>query len=360
MSAAKKTPAIKQLTISPRPEESSNRILISRMSAIGDTILTLPVAGALRDAYPDAFLAWVVERKSAAMVRGHEFLDAVIELERGWFTSPKGIWDARQRLRALQVDTAIDCQGNTKSALACHLSGAKRRIGHRGYHGAELSQWLNNVLVKTTKPHLTDRSLGLLGPLAIKQSRIRWQLPVPAEARAWAKTWRRQNPQRLVILNPGASWDSKLWEMDRFGAVASYLETQYQAKSVVIWGNAKERALAEEVIEMSGGSATLAPDTDLLHLAALLGAADMMISADSGPMHMAVAMGTQTIGLHGSTRAIDSGPYGPPHRAVQRTFHDGTRRERRSAANTAMRAISVEDVQAEIDRIFSKRQANAA
>ncbi|WP_068135504.1 glycosyltransferase family 9 protein [Roseimaritima ulvae] len=330
------------------------------MSAIGDTILTLPVAGALRDAYPNAFIAWVVEKKSAAMVRQQEFLDSVVELERGWFTSPRGIFEARRRLRKLNIDTAIDCQGNTKSALACWLSGAERRIGHAGYHGSELSGWLNNLLVPTRKPHLTDRSLGLLEPLAIKQPRIRWQLPVPAEAIEWAEAWRRRFPQRLAVLNPGASWDSKLWEMDRFGAVATHLDNVHQTRSVVIWGNAQEREWGEEIVEMSGGTAVLAPDTNLLHLAALLGTADLFISGDSGPMHMAVAMGTRTIGLHGATRAADSGPYGPPHVALQRAFHDGNRRERRAAGNTAMRAITVEDVCQSIDKIFAQPHAAAA
>ncbi len=338
----------------------SPRLLISRMSAIGDTILTLPVAGALRDAYPDAFIAWVVEQKSAAMVRQHAFLDAVVELQRGWFTSPRGILKARRQLRALNIDTSIDCQGNTKSALACWLSGAERRIGHAGYHGSELSGWLNNLLVPTTKPHLTDRSLGLLEPLAVKQPRIRWQLPVPAEATAWAEAWRRRFPQRLAILNPGASWASKLWEMDRFGAVACHLDSVHQTRSVVIWGNAQEREWAEEIVEMSGGTAALAPDTNLLHLAALLGTADLFISADSGPMHMAVAMGTRTIGLHGSTRAADSGPYGPPHISIQRAFHEGTRRERRAADNAAMRAITVEDVCRSVDKVFAKQVSAAA
>ncbi|SRR6056297_125688 len=344
----------------PKKKEKSPRVLISRMSAIGDTILTLPVAGALRDAYPDAFIAWVVEKKSAAMVRNQSFLDAVVELDRGWFTSPRGIASARRRLRKLDVDTAIDCQGNTKSALACWLSGAKRRIGHAGYHGGELSRFLNNVLLPTSKPHLTDRSLGLLEPLAIKQPRIRWQLPVPVEATAWAGTWRRRFPGRVAILNPGASWASKLWEMDRFGAVAAYLATEHQTRSVVIWGNAREREWAEEIVEMSGGTAILAPDTNLLHLAALLGTAELFISGDSGPMHMAVAMGTKTIGLHGSTRAEDSGPYGPPHIALQREYLEGNRRQRRAANNAAMRAITVEDVCQTIDRLLITKQTVAA
>ena len=97
---------------------SGPRILISRLSAIGDAILTLPVACALRAEFPDAYLGWVVERKAAPMVRGHRALDTVIQLDRKWFVSPSGIQTARSLLRPHQFDISIDCQGNTKSALA--------------------------------------------------------------------------------------------------------------------------------------------------------------------------------------------------------------------------------------------------
>ena len=108
--------------------ESSPRILISRMSAIGDAILTMPVACALRQQFPKAYIAWVVEKKAAPMVRGHEAVNNVIELERGWFTSPRGIREARRILRPERFDISIDCQGLTKSALAGWLSGARKRM----------------------------------------------------------------------------------------------------------------------------------------------------------------------------------------------------------------------------------------
>ena len=103
--------------------DAAPRILICRMSAIGDTILTLPVACALREHFPDAFIAWAVEMKAAPMVRKHQFLDRVIEFERGWFTSPRGMRSAREELRSHKFDVTIDCQGLTKSSLAAWLSG---------------------------------------------------------------------------------------------------------------------------------------------------------------------------------------------------------------------------------------------
>lgn len=335
--------------------ESNPRILISRMSAIGDAILTLPVACALRRNLPNAHIAWVVEKKAAPMVRGHEALDEVIELERGWFTSLRKSRDVRRRLRQNgKFDIAIDCQGNTKSSLACYLSGARKRVGYAGRHGGELSRVLNNALVTPVFSHLTDRSLELLTGIGICSPKVKWKLPLSDMSRDWAKNWRRSiDSQRLAILNPGGTWASKLWEPNRFGATAKYLRDRYHYKNVVVWGTPAERQMAEVIVRESDGAAVLAPDTDLHHLAAMIETGDLFISGDTGPLHMAVAVGTSTIGLYGATRPGDSGPYGQI--ALQKAYEEGSRRHRRSADNSAMRAIGVEDVCEAIDQLESRR-----
>lgn len=331
------------------------RVLISRMSAIGDAILTLPVACALRTHFPDAYIGWVVEKKAAPMVRGHEALDAVIELERGWFTSPSRIREARNLLRPHRFQFSIDCQGNTKSSLAGRIAGAKQRIGYAGKHGCELSRMFNNTKVQTVFSHLTDRSLELLSPLGINSPQVRWQLPLPTEARTWAAGWRRSVPSsRLAVMNPGGTWASKLWEPSRFAEVARYLKTRYGYLSAVVWGTDAERKMAEQIVAESDNTAVLAPSTDLHHLGALIETSDLFISGDTGPLHMAVAVGATTIGLYGATRPKDCGPYRQV--ALQRAYESGSRRHRRSADNSAMRAITVRDVCEAIDKEEEKRR----
>jgi heptosyltransferase I len=330
------------------------RILIARMSAIGDTILTLPVACALRAHFPDAFLAWVVEEKSSAMVLGHACLDEVLVLPRGWFTSPRPLLAARRALRALRLDTTIDCQGMTKSAFACRLSGARQRIGLRGEHGRELSPWLNNQLVETHCSHVVDRSLELLAPLGIQQPAVQWQLPVDDASR------RRMREAvaglglagPYAVINPGATWNSKLWELDRFGRVAQHLGARHRLPTLVVWGGGRERVAAEQIVAESGGHAVLAPPSTLIELAALIEGGRLFVSADTGPLHMAVAVGTPSIGLYGATRREDCGPYGSPHVALQVEYQGGSHKERRRADNRAMRLITVEMVCAECDAML--------
>ena len=335
-----------------QPPRRPPRILISRLSAIGDAVLTLPVAGALRERFPDAYLGWVVEPKAAPVVRDHRALDAVIELPRGWFTSPPGILAARGELRRHEFDTCVDCQGNTKSALAGYLCGARRRIGYGGRHAGELSGLLNNLRVPTVLPHLTDRSLELLGPLEIHDPPIRWDLPVPDPDRLWAVRLRKSlAADRIAVLNPGGTWASKLWETDRFADTARYLADRYAYQSLVVWGTLEERLMAEEIVVAADGAARLAPETTLLSLAAVIGQCDLFISGDTGPLHLAVAVGTPTIGLYGATRPGDSGPYGAT--ALQNKYESGTRRHRRRATNRAMRAIGVRHVCQVVDQMHA-------
>lgn len=343
----------------PDAQRTAPRILISRMSAIGDCILTLPVACAIRQHIPDAFIGWVVEKKAAPMVRGHLVIDSVIELHRGWFTSRKGIQQAKHTLREHEFDVSIDCQGLTKSALAGYLSGAKNRIGFAGKHGGEVSRLLNNNRVTPVFSHVVDRSLELLIPLEIHSPQVNWKLPLSKTARSWARRWRRTiSAPKLAVINPGATWRSKLWETDRFAAVAKSAADRHGYHSVVVWGTFEERLMAEEIVKLSGGSASLAPNTDLDHLGALIETAHLFISGDTGPLHIAVAVGTDTIGLYGATRPGDSGPYG--HTAIQNEYESGSRKQRRRASNNAMRQIHVSDVQDAIDRIEEKRKLTEA
>ncbi|WP_302119463.1 glycosyltransferase family 9 protein [Allorhodopirellula heiligendammensis] len=335
------------------------RFLISRMSAIGDAILTLPVACCLRDYFPDAYIGWVVESKAAPMVRGHQALDAVIELQRGWFTSPRGVSETRATLRDHQFEIAIDCQGNTKSALAGKLSGASRRIGFSGKHAGELSRFLNNERITPVFHHITDRSLELLTALGIHHPQVRWALPLDEADRKWAQGFRNSiRTSRVAILNPGGTWPSKLWEADRFASTARYLADRYGYHSLVVWGSFDERLMAEEIVSLSQGTATLAPNTSLTTLAALIETSDLFISGDTGPLHMSVAVGTPTIGLYGATRPGDSGPY--EQSALQLQYEAGSRRHRRQASNRAMRAIGVEHVCAVIDDMHQLPVVRAA
>ena len=143
----------------------SPRILIVRLSAIGDVIHGVPVLCALREALPEAFLGWVVEGRAGDLLDGHPALDALVRVPRGWLKSPREIWRLHRRLHELRFDTTIDLQCLTKSAIAAWLSGARRRIGKGGSDGRELSRWFHNELVAVRR-HARDRTLSRLAQAA--------------------------------------------------------------------------------------------------------------------------------------------------------------------------------------------------
>ena len=327
------------------PIAGSPRILIVRLSALGDVIHGLPVACALRAAMPEARIGWVVEGRNADLIEGHPAINHLIRTPRGWWKSPAAILDLRRRLRALKFDFAVDLQCLTKSAAVAWLSGAKRRIGKAGVHGRELSKRFHNELIPVEGEHVIDHYLEMLRPLGIDSPRVRFDLPERDEDGAMAEQLMRSFrmvPRRFAVLNPGAGWNSKIWPPERYGDVARRLMVDFGMQSLAVWGVPSEKPLAEEIVAASKGAAKLAPPTTVAELAAVCRRAALFLGSDTGPMHLAVAVGTPTISMHGPSRAEWCGAYGKHNIRLQASYQDGSSQERRQADDAAMRAINVD------------------
>jgi lipopolysaccharide heptosyltransferase I len=320
------------------------RVLICRLSAIGDCILTLPLLCALRDQFPRAYLAWIVERGAAPLLEHHPCLDRLIVVNKGWMKSPWAVRQIRRELRALQFDIAIDPQSLTKSAVVARLSGAWQRIGFERPRGRELSRWLNNALVAPTKTHLVDAQLQLLEALGNDRPRVRFMVPrdEAAETRMDGLLRAMHLGCPFAVMNVGAGWDSRIWPAARYGRMAKFLGESRHLPSLMVWAGERERSWAEEAVAGSGGHALLAPPTSLPELCALLRRSRMYLGSDTGPMHLAAAVGTPCVGLFGTTQPSESGPYGAQHVCVQHHFQRGSSRQRRKAPNLAMCAITTD------------------
>ncbi len=338
--------------------EESPRILLVRLSAIGDVIHAMPIACALREYFPHAFLAWVVEERAGELIKGHSAIDQRIVLPHGWLRSPAGVWQLRKQLQDLAFDTAIDAQGLTKSAAVAWLSGAKRRIGMGGRWGREFSRWLNNELVDTDGLHAIERALKLLEPLGIRSPAVRFEPPVAtADQNVAAEIIASLGLDGgFVLIASGAGWPSKLWPVDRYAAVAAWLGRRWNLPSLLIWGNDAERARAEQIIAAAEGHARLCPKITLRQLAAAARRARFAIGSDTGPLHLAAAAGTPCIGLYGPWPADKHGPYGPQHINLQKMCMPGTTHQRRHAPASYMEAIDVELVCEACQRMMEPAQ----
>ena len=338
------------------------RILIVRLTAIGDVIHGLPVLCALRDQLPHARLGWVVEGRAGALLRGHPALDDLITVRRRWLKSPSAVRQLRQQLRQLHFDVAIDVQGLTKSAMAAWLSGAPQRIGFGDEKGRELSRWLNTHLVKTRADHVIDCNLELLEPLGITSPKVRFDVPEQPEDRDMAEKLIAQVgvQEGFALITPGAGWPSKVWPADRFAAVANYLGRAWGLPTIVVWAGDQERTWGAEIVAAARGHAQLAPATSLTELAALARRARLFVGSDTGPLHLAAAVGTPCVGLYGPMPAARNGPYGPQHVALEKTRFEGTSRQRRNAPREVIESILVDHVCDACDRILRRNTCHAA
>jgi ADP-heptose:LPS heptosyltransferase len=236
------------------------------------------------------------------------------------------------------------------------LSGAKRRIGFGGAWGRELSPWLNTELVGADGLHAVDRHLLLLGPLGIQSLAVRFDVPEgPAEAAAaQAIVEQADMTVGFALIGSGAGWPSKRWPAERYAAVAAHLGRSWGLPTMVIWGNNEEHARAEQIVAGSQNHAVVAPKMTLAQLAAVQRRARLFLGSDTGPLHLAAAVGTPCVGLYGPWPADKHGPYGPQHVTVQKMCMEGSTRQRRRAPPIYMESIDVASVCEACDCVLSR------
>ena len=328
-----------------RSSDSNPRILIVRLSAIGDCILTTPLIADIRGRYPNAYIAWAIEKRAAPLIDGHAGVDQLFVVPRHWMKSPRTLLAMRRQLKAGRFDVVLDPQSLIKSALLGWLSGAPKRIGFGYPAGRELAPVLNNCRVVPTGEHLVDRTLELLKPLGIEHSEAVFDLPQYGGVQSILDFPENcfGNEKRFALVNVGAGWPSKLWPADRYAEVVRYLGQRHQLPSMVLW-HGEERQTAADLVANSSGFGVLAPETSLRELAALSRRASLFIGSDTGPLHLAAAVHTPSVGLYGPTRPEHCGPYGFEHLAVQPPGDRTGLKMRNAKDNQSMLQIDVSRV----------------
>jgi heptosyltransferase-1 len=294
------------------------KALVVRLSSIGDVVHTLPAAAALRRQGFE--VGWLVEPLSRPLLEGNPGVGTVTvaPAARAFRLSPARA--AVARIRAERYDVALDFQGLWKSAGWARMSGARRTLGFGGAWRREpASAWLAGeaVPVPTEAVHVIDKNLALLRPLGIDALGLR-QFPLPvarAEEESVARQVAGQGLDAFVVLNAGGGWRNKLWPPERFGAVAIRLRDR-GLRSLVTWGPGEE-GLADRVVAQSEGAAVRCFPTTLLELTAVLRRARLVVAADTGPLHLACAVGTPVVGIYGPTDPARNGPWSPADRVVR-------------------------------------------
>lgn len=295
------------------------RILLIKPSSLGDIVHALPVVAALKEHWPAAHLTWFVKRQWADLVERAAGVDRVWPVDMtvmSWFGQARA-------LRAERFDLAVDLQGLFRSGAFAWLSGAPMRIGFA--NGREGSPWFykQRVPVPSVEMHAVDRYLlvaAALGACPTETPQFRFKM-LDADMAVVREVFQRKRvsmDRPWVAMNVSARWSTKRWPLSSFAVVLDQLHKEGLGPVVVI-GSSDEQCDAIQLRAL-----TKSPFIDLIGaiplgcLPALLSKAAAMITNDSGPMHIAAALGIPVVAMFGPTSAIRTGPYGAGHRVLTR------------------------------------------
>lgn len=323
------------------------RILLTRLSAIGDCLATVPLAVDIKKEWPQSKLTWIVDCGAASLLQAHPAIDRVIRINKKWMKDVSLWRQLRSQLKSEQFDLALDPQGLTKSSMLGWLSGAPVRIGFDRTHAREIAPWLVTHRISRCQRHMVDTYRQLLDPWR-ETTTGSGHFDMPRYAAEAEKVQQNIESMQLgsawVCINVGAGWPTKLWSPSRFAEVGQALYRKCGLKSLVVWSGEVERQSAEQIVHCLGPAGVLAPNTSLPELAEWLRAASLVLSSDTGPAHLAVAVGTPSVVLFGPTWGDECGPYGSQHRVVQSIVMPAPGAPKRRGSATAMNAIQVDEV----------------
>jgi len=332
-------------------------ILIVKLSAIGDVIHTLPSLAALRKRYPDAHITWVIEEASADIIAGHLCLDrALVSRRKKWLGNLRALRDVKKTideirsfvatLRDRRYDLVVDFHGLFKSAIVVLLSRGRRRVGYDSMQ--ELSGlFLNDKVYEDMNKHAVDRYLDLPCHLGAGTDAPEFHIHIEEENRGRVEHLLEENginpKDRFVSVNPVALWETKMWENGKFAQLCDRIVGEL--KLTVIFTGGPDRETVEHIRSlMHFPSADIAGRTTLRDLAYLYERSALVVTTDSGPMHVAAAVGTPTVALFGPTDPVRTGPYGTGHTVIRKDLSCSPCFLKRCETRRCMEIISVEDV----------------
>jgi heptosyltransferase I len=337
----------------------SPRILIVRLSAMGDVLHAMPAVTALRAAHPEAHIAWAVEPAWAPLLSANPgfqrdatqpLVDALHLIPfKKWARAPlspatlRETRGTRRELAAARYDIAVDMQGSVRSAWAMRWTRAPRLIGEANPR-EPLAKFLFKERVTHRGTHVIEQDIELADAIFPDAPELAYMPPLfprDSAAEAWADAQLAKYPAtRHAILMPGAGWGSKRWPPARYGEVAAAL-AQRGFHAFVNVGPGEEK-LGEAAVAASRGTATILPAT-LAQLIAILRRTTLAIGGDTGPLHLASALQVPTVGIYGPTDPARNGPYHSPHRVLR---HPESRRDhgRHNQPEAGLLTITPEEV----------------
>jgi 3-deoxy-D-manno-octulosonic-acid transferase/heptosyltransferase-1 len=340
------------------------KVLFIKLSSIGDVVHLIPALESFKMNYPETKLSWVVEEESSDILIGYPLIDRLYIIKREWidklknpltfFEGVKIFYNFFRLLKNENFDVVIDFQGLFKSGIVTFFTGAKRRIGYDKTR--ELSYIFLNEKISPYDPnrHAIERYINLIKCLGVKNGVIRWDFNIDDDIKNMRETLHlhgiKEN-DKIISINPIARWETKLWNMNRFGRLSDLIVGKLGAK-VIFTGSKKDRTKIEEAVSKTRYKPLImAGKTSLRELTAIIRISDLFISTDTGPMHIAAALKTPVIALFGPTSPLRTGPYGDNNIVIRRSIDCSPCFKKICKDPICMKEITVEEV---FDAVRSK------
>ena len=300
--------------------ESLKNILIIKPSSLGDIVLALPALSALRKSFPDVKISWLIRPEFAPLLKNHPHLTDIILFDRkflgkAWYHPGAfgSLVSLIRRLRRSNFDAVIDLQGLFRTASFAWLSGCKKRLGMANARELARIFYTHKVAQDKACIHLVDYYLKIIRTAGASSLDVRFVLPQdPAAADSISKllTSRNIKPDNYVVFVPGSARSDKCWPIERFAALADKISSQFHL-SIVATGTASETSAVERLKALTNVPvASFAGLTNISQLIALLRAARLVVSNDTGPGHIAAALGAPLVLIFGPTNPARVAPYG--------------------------------------------------
>lgn len=306
------------MTVKPAPRS----LCLLRLSALGDAVHAVALVRDLQRAWPGLPITWVIGKGEARLLEGLDGVEFVV------FDKKAGLagWrDLRRRLAGRRFDVLLNLQLALRAGLASTAIAADRRIGYDPARSKEGHGLFVNERIPAGGHHVQDAFRQFLRPLGLEPGPIEWRLPVPAEAHAWAEA-HLPGGQPTLLVSPCSSHPLRNWRPERYAAVADHAAAKGWRVAICGGRSELERSTADAILAaMRAPALDLVGKDTLKQLLALLGRATLVLTPDSGPTHMANAMGTAVLGLHACTDAERSGPYSDRRWCVNR-YDEAARR----------------------------------
>jgi lipopolysaccharide heptosyltransferase I len=343
-------------------DQPDHRFLVIRLSSIGDIVHALPAVAALGEAIPRAEIHWVIETRHAALVEGNPFVHRVVKLDTlGWRQQFKFAETAEDvvrgivALREVSFDAAIDFQGLYKSGLIAWLSRSRERVGFA-------ERWLREpatgvLYTERVAPrgcrHIIEMNLALVERLGVRPpGPERWQFPLPrtdSDDRYVDRQLASLGVSEFIVINAGGGWKSKCWAPENYAELIRRFEAEC-SWPVLMTGSAQEEGMIRGILERAASRRARYLPSTLVQLIALARRAKLFVGGDTGPVHLAAAVGTPLVALYGAADPVNTAERNGPFRAADIVVcGPGTMNHHRGAKNLDyLRGVSVDSTLAAV------------